>query len=49
MTYLSSRFSSDNVYTSEVDNATALGAALTLWGRLEGGKKSLPDLGLIPW
>ena len=49
MTYLSSRLSRAKIYTSEIDNATALGAALTLWGRLEGGKESLPDLGLISW
>ena len=49
MSYLSSRLSGDNVYTSEVDNATALGAALILWRKLEKGDQSLPDLGLISW
>ncbi len=49
MSYLSSRLSGDNVYTSEVDNATALGAALILWRKVEKADRSLPDLGLISW
>jgi sugar (pentulose or hexulose) kinase len=34
------------VYTSEIDNSTALGAALTVWDKAFKGKSPVPDLGL---
>jgi len=34
------------IYTSEVDNATAFGAAMTVWNKAFVGKEALLDLGL---
>jgi sugar (pentulose or hexulose) kinase len=34
------------VYTSEIDNATALGAALAIWKNAYGADAPLTDLGL---
>jgi sugar (pentulose or hexulose) kinase len=43
---LAERFSDKHVYTSEVANATSLGAALVLWNCLGEGKEPDLDLGL---
>jgi sugar (pentulose or hexulose) kinase len=34
------------IYTSEVDNATAFGAAMTVWNKAFVGKEAILDLGL---
>ena len=47
--FLNLRFPSKNVYTSLVDNATALGTALVLWDEINTGEKTRIDLGLKEW
>jgi len=47
--YLALQFPSKKVYTSVVDNATALGTALVLWEKINKGEKSRIDLGLKEW
>ena len=42
-------FPEKEVYTSEVDNSSALGAALAVTGALENAVKAYPDLGLKKW
>jgi sugar (pentulose or hexulose) kinase len=49
MTYLASRFPEKRVYTSEIDNASALGAALVCAEEVYGQKKIQIDLGLKRW
>lgn len=49
MTYLASRFPERRVYTSDVDNASALGAALVCAEDVFGHKKMQIDLGLKRW
>lgn len=46
--YLAALYPDKNIYTSEIDNATALGAAMVVWKAME---KPLPqlDLGLVKW
>jgi hypothetical protein len=46
---LAAAYPSKKVYTSEIDNATALGAALVILGSLEPGKKPVLNLGLKEW
>ena len=43
---MASRFPDKKVYTSEVANATSLGAALVLWKGIEAGLSPKIDLGL---
>ena len=45
---IASRFPDKNVYTSEVANATSLGAALVLWNGIDASFNPVIDLGLIP-
>ena len=47
--YLTLRFPSKKVYTSVVDNATALGTALVLWDKINKGEKTMINLGLKRW
>ena len=47
--YLAKRFPAKNVFTSVVDNATALGTALVLWDKINKGEKTRIDLGLKKW
>ena len=49
ITYLASRFPEKRVYTSEIDNASALGAALVCAEEVYGQKKMQIDLGLKRW
>lgn len=42
-------FPGKTVYTSEVDNSSALGAALVIWDKLESGKNPHIDLKLDKW
>jgi len=44
---VASSFPDKKVYTSEISNATALGAALITLGSLPAGSKASPDIGLI--
>jgi hypothetical protein len=44
---MASRFPDKRVYTSEVANATSMGAALVLWSAVEEGYGPHIDLGLI--
>ncbi|MBE0653516.1 MAG: hypothetical protein IH594_06945 [Bacteroidales bacterium] len=47
--YLATRYSHKKVYTSEIDNSTALGAALVVYDQI-GKKEDLSlDLGLQLW
>jgi hypothetical protein len=46
MNLLASRFSEKNVYTSEVANATSLGAALVIWNTMGIDGEPEIDLGL---
>ena len=46
LTGIARRYPDKNVYTSEVPNATSLGAALVLWKALEPGRIGEIDLGL---
>lgn len=46
---LASFYPERSVYTSEVDNATALGAALVVWDVLDEGPLPEIDLGLVQW
>jgi sugar (pentulose or hexulose) kinase len=46
LTGIARRYPDKNVYTSEVPNATSLGAALILWKALEPGRIGEIDLGL---
>ncbi|MGA1976581.1 MAG: FGGY family carbohydrate kinase [Bacteroidales bacterium] len=43
---ISSAFPTKNVYTSEISNAAAIGAALVVLGSMDPGRKLYPDLGL---
>jgi hypothetical protein len=45
---IASHFPGKNVYTSEVANATSLGAALVLWKGIDSGFDPVIDLGLNP-
>jgi sugar (pentulose or hexulose) kinase len=45
---LASRFPDKNIYTSEVANATSLGAAMVLWKGIDADFNPSVDLGLIP-
>jgi sugar (pentulose or hexulose) kinase len=45
---IASRFPEKRVYTSEVANATSLGAALVLWKGIDAGINPCIDLGLSP-
>jgi len=40
------RFPGKKVFTSEIDNATALGAAMVVWEAAFGGTSPVVDLGL---
>jgi sugar (pentulose or hexulose) kinase len=44
--FLATRLPGRKIYTSEVDNATALGAAMVVWESAFGGKMPLTDLSL---
>lgn len=46
LTLMASRFPDKNVYTSEISNATSLGAALVLWKGLDAKFVPIIDLGL---
>ena len=46
---LAAAYPSKKVYTSEIDNATALGTALVVINSLEPGKKPVLNLGLKEW
>ena len=43
---IASRFPHKRVYTSEIANATSLGAALVLWKGIDAGFNPVIDLGL---
>jgi len=43
---IASQFSNKSVYTSEIANATSLGAALVLWKGIDANYKPSIDLGL---
>jgi len=44
--YLASLYSDKKVYTSEIDNATALGAAMVVFDAIGNRRELKPDLGL---
>ena len=46
---LASYYPEKRVFTSEVDNASALGAALVVWDALDQDKDPEIDLGLVEW
>ncbi len=46
VSHLATLYSSKKVYTSEIDNATALGAAMVVYNAFGGKNEPAPDLGL---
>jgi sugar (pentulose or hexulose) kinase len=42
-------FPEKNVFTSEVDNSSAMGAALVIWDAMNNGSNPKIDLGLTAW
>jgi sugar (pentulose or hexulose) kinase len=44
---LASSYPDKGIYTSEISNATALGAAYVMLGAIHPESKTVPDLGLI--
>lgn len=47
MNYLSSRLTGNNIIISEIDNSTALGAALVLWDEMNKSDHSRPVIDLV--
>jgi sugar (pentulose or hexulose) kinase len=46
---LANFFPDKSVFTSEIDNSTAMGAALVIWDTMDKSEKPKVDLGLKPW
>ncbi len=46
---LGNLYSDKNIYTSEVDNSSAMGAALVVWDKMSGTALPKIDLGLKTW
>lgn len=46
---LANFYSDKNIYTSEVDNSSAMGAALVVWDKISGADAPEIDLGLKAW
>jgi len=49
VSHLATLYSNKKVYTSEIDNATALGAAMVVYSAFDGKNEPTPDLGLQLW
>jgi len=47
--HLATLYKDKKVYTSEIDNATALGAAMVVYSALGSKNEPTPDLGLQLW